>query len=95
MCVCVCVCVCVPTKSQNQFALMICFKTNLTDELKFIKKASLKNGYPEDVITYIIKYRCLQFSTKLKFGPGRCPIYLRLPWIDNASMQLIEQVKNL
>ena len=52
-----------------------------------------KKGYPKDVITKTIKYKYKQFSTKLKFGPERCPVYLRLPWIGKASVQLIEQIK--
>ena len=73
-------------------SLMIWSKPKLTDELDFIKKTLLKNGYPQDVITNTIKYKCQQFATKPKFGPEKCPVYLRLPWIGNASMQLIVQI---
>ena len=74
-------------------ALMICFKPKLAYELDFIKKTLLKNGYPEDVITYTIKSECLRFSTKPELGPERCLVYLKLPWIGNVSMQLLEQIK--
>ena len=53
----------------------------------------LKNGYPEDIITSTVRYKHLQFSTKPKFKPDRCPVYLRLLWISNASMKLIEQIE--
>ena len=72
---------------------MRCSKPKLGDELNFIKKTLLKNGYPEDVITNPIKYKCLQFSTKPKFRPEKSLVYLKLPWIGNAIMQLLEQIK--
>ena len=73
---------------------MICSKPKLTDEIEFIKKTLLKNEYPENKITNTIKYKCQQFSTRPKWGPERYPVYLRLPWIGNASMQQIEQIKS-
>ena len=54
---------------------------------------TMKNGYPEDIITTTIRYKCMQFSSKPKFGPERYPVYLKLPWIGNASMQLLKQIK--
>ena len=73
---------------------MICSKPKLADELKFIKTL-LKNRHPKYVITNTIKYKCLQFSIKPKFGPERRPVYIRLLWIGNASIQLIEQIKKI
>ena len=35
----------------------------------------------------------MQFSSKPEFEPERCPVYLKLPWKGNASMQLLEQMK--
>ena len=70
---------------------MISSKPKLANELDLIKKTLLKNGKPKDLITNTIKYKCLQFSIKPKFGPERCQVYLRLPWISNTSMELIEQ----
>ena len=72
--------------TQNQFNKNLCPK--FADELDFIKKILLKNGYPDTII-----YKCLQFSTKPKLGPERCPLYLRLPWIGNTSNQLKEKIK--
>ena len=72
---------------------MICFKSKLTDKHNYIKTTLLKNGYSEDILTITIRYKCMLFSTKLKFGPEIYPVYLKLPWIGNASMRLIEQTK--
>ena len=74
-------------------ALMICSKQKLADDLKCIKTTLLKNGYPEDIITTTIRYKFMQFSTNLKFWSERCPVYLRLPWIGNASLRLLKQIK--
>ena len=68
---------------------MICSKPKLADELDFIKKTLLKIEYPEDVITNTIKYKSLQFSTKPKFELEKWSVYVRLPWIGNPSIQLI------
>ena len=46
---------------------MICFKPNLNDKLNYVKTTLLTNGYPEDIITTIIRYKCNQFSTNPKF----------------------------
>ena len=73
-------------------ALVFCSKTKLVDELDFIKKTLLKNRYPEDVITNKIKYTCLKFSTKPKFRQKRYPVYLKLPYIGNASLQRLQQI---
>ena len=36
-----------------------------------------------------------QFHTLPKFGPERCPIYLRLPWLGSVSTRFEKQVKSL
>ena len=82
----VCICKINSTKTFVNHALMLCSQSKLVNELEFIKKTLLKNGYP-------IKYKCLQFFTKTKFGPESSPVYLRLSWISKAFMQQIEQIK--
>ena len=71
---------------------MICPKPIFADELNSIKIILLKNGYPEGIINTTIRYKCMQFSNNLKYGPEKCLVYLKLPCIGNASMQLIEQM---
>ena len=53
----------------------------------------LKNGYLEDVITFTIRHKDTQLSSKPKFGPEWCPVYLKLPWVGTTSTQLKEQIK--
>ena len=72
---------------------MIFSKPKLTDELNYIKMIFLKKGYFEDMIITTIRYKCMQFSAKRKFGPESCPVNLKLLWTGNAAMQLLEQIK--
>ena len=41
-----------------------------------------------------IAKKIAQFSTAKPFGPEKCPVYLRAPWIGSASQQLERQVKS-
>ena len=55
----------------------------------------LDNGYPEDIVIKHISKKIAQFSTAKPFGPEKCPVYLRAPWIGSASQQLEHQVKSV
>ena len=41
-----------------------------------------------------ISKKIAQFSAAKPFGPEKCPVYLRAPWIGSASQQLEHQVKS-
>ena len=75
-------------------ALMICTKNKLKQEIDFIKKILLDNGYPENIVLKHISKKIAQFSAAKLFGPEKCPVYLRAPWIGSASQQLEHQVKS-
>ena len=45
------------------------------------------------VLKHISK-KIARFSTAKPFGPEKCPVYLRAPWIDSASQQLEHQIKS-
>ena len=62
-------------------ALIICTKRRLNGEIERIKKIVLDNGYPNNVINAQIAKKIAQFSTLKRFGPEKCPVYLRVPWI--------------
>ena len=66
-------------------ALMICTKRRLNEEIERIKKILLDNGYPKNVINTQIAKKIAQFSTLKRFGPEKCPVYLRVPWISKPS----------
>ena len=74
-------------------ALMICTKRRLNEEMERIKKIVRDNGYPKSIINTQITKKIAQFSTLKRFGPEKCPVYLRVPWIGNPSTNLEKEVK--
>ena len=68
---------------------MICTKRRLNGEMERIKKILLDNGSPKNVINTQIT----QFSTLKRFGPEKCPVYLRVSWIGKPSTNLEKEVK--
>ena len=53
----------------------------------------MDNGYPEDVVLSYIKEKIASFSAVQKFGPQKCPIYLKLPWIGNTSLRFESKIR--
>ena len=74
-------------------ALMICTKRRLNREIERIKKILLDNGYSKNVINTQITKKIAQFSILKRFGPEKCPVYLRAPWIGKPSTNLEKEVK--
>ena len=70
---------------------MICSKTKLDSELGTIKQLLIDNGYPEDVLVSCIKEKLANISSEKQFGPEKCPVYLKLPWIGNVSSKFENQ----
>ena len=60
-------------------ALMICIKRRLNREIERLKKILLGNDYPKNVVNAQITGKIAQFSTLKRFGPEKCPVYLRVP----------------
>ena len=69
----------------TQRALAICSPERLPSELDKIKSILLTNGYPEHVIKSFMAVKMKQFHVLPKFGPEKCPVYLRLPWLGSVS----------
>ena len=72
---------------------MICTKSRFNEEIEWIKKILLDNGYPENIINTQITKKIAQFSTFKRFGPEKCPVYLRVLWIGKPSTNLKKEVK--
>ena len=72
---------------------MICTKRRLNGEIERIKKILLDYGYPKNVINTQITKKITQFSTLKQFDLEKCPLYLRVPWISKASINLEKEVK--
>ena len=75
-------------------ALAICSPKRLPSELDKIKFILLSNGYPELVIKSFMAMKMKQFHALPKFGPEKCTVYLRLPWIGSVSTRFEKQVKS-
>ena len=60
-------------------ALAISSPERLPSELNKIKFILLTNGYPEHVIKSFMAMKMKQFHALPKFGPEKCPVYLRSP----------------
>ena len=73
-------------------ALMICSKTKLGSELDKIKQLLIENGYPADVLLSCINQKVANFAAEKTFGPEKCPVYLKLPWIGNVSSKFENQI---
>ena len=89
-----------PTKQKTNListlvhrALMIYTKSKLNEKLKHIKNILLDNGYPESIIDCNISKKIARFSMPKRFGPEKCPVHLRVPWIGKASIGLDKNVK--
>ena len=74
---------------------MIFTKRGLNGEIERIKKILLGNGYPKNVINAQIAKKIAQFSTLKRFGPEKCLVYLRVPWIGKPSANLKKKSKLL
>ena len=58
--------------------LKVCSKSKLKEEINRIKEILLNNGYPEDFVLKQISKKITQFSRPQRFGPDKCPVYLRV-----------------
>ena len=74
-------------------ALKICSECKIDNELKAIRDIFIDNRYPEDVIDSNIKYTLTKFrDTNKVFGPLKCPVYFRLPWVGFATESIANKI---
>ena len=72
---------------------MVCTKRRLNEKIERIKKIILDNGHPKNVINTQIAKKIAQFFTLKRFGPEKCPVHLRVPWISEPSTNLKKKSK--
>ena len=66
-------------------ALNICSKSKLNQELNKITSLLIQNGYPQKLVTSLIKRKIEQHNESIQpIGPKKCVAYLRLPYIGPA-----------
>ena len=76
-------------------ALNICSDSKIEGELQVITDIFKNNGYPEEVISHNIHLTVSKFKNKRRtFGPPKCPVYFRLPWIGPASQTFASKIVN-
>lgn len=65
---------------------LICSSVSLEEELSKIRHILLDNGYPRNVFT---RFSFLRKISKVNsppiYGSGKCPIYLKLPWMGKNA----------
>ena len=75
-------------------ALKICFPDKFSSKVKKIKNILRQNEYPEEVIISDIRKKISNFQISKRFGPKKCPVYIKLPWIRNVSLKYQKQTKS-
>ena len=75
-------------------ALKICSKSKLQEELNQTRSIPQHNGYSEIVINSSIRNKIFRFNLEPKEGPQRCPVYLKLSWIETNSLKFESQTKS-
>ena len=78
-------------KTLVQRALTICSKTKFGSELDKIKQLLIENGYPTDLLLSCINKKIANFTAEKTFGPEKCQVCLKLPWIGNVSSKFENQ----
>ena len=68
----------------------ICSPEFSADELNNIKKILKLNGYPETLANRIISLQLIQSNKTKPYGPEKCPILLKVPYIK-PDYKLIEK----
>ncbi len=74
-------------------ALKICSPSKLDEEVGKLTSIFLNLGYPEFVIKRTIKQTLERDRDKKGFGPEKCPVYIRLPYIGPVSSRFESQLK--
>ena len=86
-------------KTLAHRALMICSTEKLADEIDYIKKTLAENGYPDRVISQVLKSKLNVDEThnsSQRPSPPRVeakPVYLRLPYVGAASANFSKTIK--
>ena len=66
----------------------------LMQEIDNVRHLLHENGYPALVVNAVIKRKLASFETLPIYGPKKCPVYLRLPWIGQQSNDVSKLVNS-
>ena len=76
-------------------ALKICSDNRIQSEFEEIKNLFSGNGYPGEVIVDTMNKTVDKFKNNIVlFGPPKCPVYVRLPWIGSPCLLIADKVSS-
>ena len=75
-------------------ALKICSASKLDGELNNITSILQKNGYPDDVISVVMKKTIANAKRVKSFGPKKCSVPIHLPYIGSISHKFEEELSS-
>jgi len=74
-------------------AKRLCSPSLLPEELEKLRNIFISNGYP---LTIVDRYMELVLKDKLVYyGPKKCQIYLKLPWLGDYSSRFESRISNI
>ena len=76
-------------------AFKICCETTIDNELENIRKIFGSLGYPSDIVDKTIRNTISSLDKPKLFGPEKCPVYLRLPYLGSATSFLEDKVRDI
>ena len=75
-------------------ARRICSPDKLQQELCFLKKVFVQNGYPVQLLSKLFSEPDIQ-AAEPEFGPDPCRVFLRLPWKGQISLDVARAVRTV
>ena len=75
-------------------AMKICSKVHLNEELTKIREILGNNGYPISLIKTRLSKMMQGRDLPKIFGPQKCPVYLRLPYLGEFSERISKSVRH-
>ena len=84
-------------KTLTHRALMICSEKHLPEEIDAIKEIFSNNGYPSWLVANTIDKKINQFQmcSEPVYGPKKCRVYIRLPYIGSNSDLYRRKITNV
>ena len=76
-------------------AHMICSPELLEKEIKNISDIFIKNGYPESLVSRVIKLHKESLSVVKPYGPEKLHVVLKVPYAGNKSYSMMNKVKSI
>ena len=76
-------------RSLTNRAIRICSPSLVGKELQSLRSIFLANGYPGQVLDRLITLT----PQARPFGPIKCPLFVRIPWLGEATESLVQRAK--